>query len=244
MSLLGQKCLKKHMDIAYSLFLGRVRWRARGLNIHHTLRGVSALRPAAQPHAWPLLTSISLMITETLMPLHHAKPLPLALSFALVLAGCAAPPPQSAVPLQLQPDAAEKQMLRAGARGVQIYECKAGANGALAWAFVAPQAELLDAAGKVIGDHGAGPYWALPDGSKIVGTVKQRTDAPAAGAIPWLLLTTKSTGGAGQLASVTSVQRINTVGGVAPKDGCAAPADAGKQARVPYTADYVYFAAK
>jgi hypothetical protein len=168
---------------------------------------------------------------------------------AAMLAGCAAPPamqanPTVAVPQQLQPDPAEKQAFVTGARGVQIYECKAAANGALAWAFVAPRADLLDAQGKVIGDHGAGPFWAMQDGSKTNGAVKQRVDAPSAGNIPWLLLTAKSTGGPGKMASVTSVQRINTVGGVAPKDGCAAPADAGKQASVPYTTDYVFFTAK
>ena len=43
---------------------------------------------------------------------------------------------------------------------------------------------------------------------------------------------------------MSSIQRINTVGGVAPAQGCAGAADVGQQARVPYTADYVYFAAK
>lgn len=180
----------------------------------------------------------------------HLRPLAYVLaaaSSAVIVAACAAPTPAApvaAAPPQLQPDASEKQAFSTGARGVQIYECKAAADGKLAWAFVAPQAELLDATGKVVGNHGAGPFWAMPDGSKINGTVKQRADAPAAGAIPWLLLSAKSTGGAGKLANVTSVQRINTVGGVAPKDGCAAPADAGKQARVPYTTDYVFFVAK
>jgi hypothetical protein len=45
----------------------------------------------------------------------------------------------------------------------------------------------------------------------------------------------------GVLAPVTSIQRIDTVGGVAPATGCIAAADVGKQARVPYTASYVYF---
>jgi hypothetical protein len=81
------------------------------------------------------------------------------------------------------------------------------------------------------------------DGSKIVGKVKGRADAPAAGAIPWLLLGTTSEGSGGQLAPVRSIQRVNTVGGVAPAQGCSSHADVGQQARVPYTADYIYFAA-
>lgn len=61
--------------------------------------------------------------------------------------------------------------------------------------------------------------------------------------MPWLLLTTTSAGSAGCLTSESSIQRINTVGGVAPAQGCNSAADAGQQARAPYTADYVYFAA-
>jgi hypothetical protein len=178
------------------------------------------------------------------MPTPSIRPLLIVTVLGALLTACAAPKPVANVPPQLQPDAAEKAAFTLGARGVQIYDCKAAADGKLAWAFVAPRADLLDAQGKVVGDHGAGPFWAMPDGSRINGTVKQRADAPAAGAIAWLLLTAKSTGGAGKMAAITSVQRINTVGGVAPKDGCAAPTDAGKQASVPYTTDYVFFAAK
>ena len=42
-------------------------------------------------------------------------------------------------------------------------------------------------------------------------------------------------------APVTSIQRLQTVGGAAPAEGCAAAADSGKEARVTYTAQYVYF---
>lgn len=74
------------------------------------------------------------------------------------------------------------------------------------------------------GTHGAGPFWQALDGSKVNGSVKARADAPAgtgsAGAIPWLLLATESTGGRGKLAPVTHIQRINTAGGLAPSNGC------------------------
>ena len=52
--------------------------------------------------------------------------------------------------------------------------------------------------------HGAGPHWLAPDGSRVEGTVKARADASSAWAIPWLLLTTKSTGSPGMFARVTS----------------------------------------
>ncbi|PYY15723.1 MAG: hypothetical protein DMG61_06235 [Acidobacteria bacterium] len=46
----------------------------------------------------------------------------------------------------------------------------------------------------------------------------------------------------GRLLSQTSViQSINTKGGSAPTDGCFVSADVGKQALVPYSADYFFF---
>jgi hypothetical protein len=73
-----------------------------------------------------------------------------------------------------------------------------------------------------------------------VGTLKQRADAPVAGAVPWLLLATKSNGPEGSFSRVTSIQRVNTAGGVAPAAGCASDS-AGATARVHYTADYYFF---
>jgi Protein of unknown function (DUF3455) len=155
-----------------------------------------------------------------------------------------------AVPANLAPPAGEKQAFVHHARGVQIYRCAAaaaGASGANAaafnWAFVAPQADLYasTAQAAVLGTHGAGPHWQAADGSRVTGVVKARADAPVAGAIPWLLLTTTPGDKPGLMAAVTHIQRINTAAGVAPATGCAAAADAGKEARVPYTTLYAYF---
>ena len=159
---------------------------------------------------------------------------------AAVLSACASAP---AVPAALVP-AGESPVARVAARGVQIYECraKAGSAAGAEWAFVAPDAELYDAAGRPVGKHYAGPHWEDADGSKVVGSVKARADAPVAGAVPWLLLNVRSVGGAGRFAKVTSVQRINTVGGIAPAAGCDTRS-IGASARVPYTADYVLFGA-
>jgi hypothetical protein len=148
------------------------------------------------------------------------------------------------VPGNLKPAANESLAMPLAAKGVQIYECRAKKDGAgYEWAFIAPEAELFDAKGGKVGKHYAGPHWEANDGSKIVGTVKERADAPAAGAIPWLLLTTKSDGPEGAFGKVTSVQRLNTVGGVAPGAACA-QANAGEKARVPYTADYYLFTSR
>ncbi len=153
------------------------------------------------------------------------------------------------VPANLAPPAGEKQAFVHFARGVQIYRCAAAAAGAtpaFSWAFVAPQADLFasNAQAAVLGTHGAGPHWQAADGSRVTGVVKARADAPgapASGAIPWLLLATTANDKPGVMAPVTHIQRINTAAGVAPATGCAAAADVGKEARVPYTTQYVYF---
>ena len=119
---------------------------------------------------------------------------------------------------------------------MQIYECRDRK-----WSFVAPEAELWDSHGRKIGSHYAGPVWELADGSKVVGAVKQRADAPAAGAIPWLLLGAKSVGNEGGFSKVTSIQRVSTVGGTAPAGGCE---QQGAEARVYYSADYYFFTSK
>jgi len=72
-------------------------------------------------------------------------------------------------------------------------------------------------------------------------------DFVATGAIPWVLLqqvgTSDGPRGGDWLTGTTFVQRVNTSGGVAPSNGCSSPADVGRQAFVPYSADYVFFTA-
>ncbi|WP_372523102.1 DUF3455 domain-containing protein [Sulfuricaulis sp.] len=167
---------------------------------------------------------------------------------ALFAAGCAsalASRSTAQVPDKLKPGANESLALIAHAKGAQIYECRASKDqtGNYEWAFVAPEADLFDAGGNRIGRHYAGPHWESTDGSKLLGALKERAEAPAADAIPWLLLTAKSVGSEGSFSKVTSVQRVSTVGGVAPKAGCSQAA-AGTTARIHYTADYYFFTRK
>jgi hypothetical protein len=160
----------------------------------------------------------------------------------LLLAACAARLTGTPVPAALEP-AGQRLTERVAAKGVQVYQCRvaAGAPGGAQWAFVAPEAELLDARGVITGTHYAGPHWEARDGSKIVGSVTARAEAPRADAIPWLLLSTRSVGGPGRFANVTAVQRIHTVGGLAPSRPCDSAA-IGSTERVPYTADYLLYA--
>jgi hypothetical protein len=120
------------------------------------------------------------------------------------------------------------------AEGVQIYRW----NGA-SWIFVAPEAVLFADAGlaAVVGIHYAGPTWESISGSKVVGTVLERC-TPDPDAIPWFLLGAVLSEGPGILSRVTSIQRINTVGGNAPND----PGNfAGEVVRVPYAAEYSFY---
>ena len=163
--------------------------------------------------------------------------------FLAVLASAQTPP--ATAPGALTPGPTESLALIAHAKGVQIYECRAKPNQPTEyeWAFVAPEADLFDAGGRKIGRHYAGPHWESNDGSKVLGTVKARADALTPDAIPWLLLATTSDGPQGAFSKVTSIQRVNTVGGIAPKAGCSRDT-AGASARIDYTADYYLFTGK
>src|SRR5216117_376429 len=63
------------------------------------------------------------------------------------------------------------------AEGAQVYECRAGADGKLAWAFREPIATLL-LDGKTVGRHYTGPNWEHIDSSAVVG--KAVGNAPGA----------------------------------------------------------------
>ncbi len=65
------------------------------------------------------------------------------------------------------------------------------------------------------------------------------------GALPWLLLAGAGTAGAhgDRLAATTFIQRIDTVGGLAPDPAGCTAATAGARQEVPYTADYVLWKA-
>lgn len=159
-----------------------------------------------------------------------------------MLAGCATQPAQLAVPTNLVPDG-ERAIDRLSARGKQIYECRArpADKSATAWVYIAADLDLTDAQGRVVGKHTSPPaVWVANDGSRIVGEIKARADAPQAGAAPWLLVSTRSTGGEGRFAKVTSLQRVNTVSGVAPSSGCD-ETTIGKNQAVQFTSEYVLF---
>jgi hypothetical protein len=156
---------------------------------------------------------------------------------AAILAG-----PMSLLPLFASdvPDAiaarGEIMVAAVQAAGVQIYECKPEAGGKLAWQFREPVATLF-ADGKTVGRHYAGPYWEMTDGSVVGAKVSARAPGTSENDIPLLKLEANSWRGVGQLAGISTIQRINTRGGVAEGD-CES---AGDILSVPYSADYTFF---
>jgi hypothetical protein len=158
--------------------------------------------------------------------------------------GCASGPFVAApdVPPALRPPADQTVFVEAKASGVQIYECASNANqpSMFEWSFRAPEAALVDRAGTSLGKHYAGPTWESIDGSTVVGEVKSRDPGPDKLAIPWLLLTAKSTGGSGLFSQTRSIQRVQTTGGIAPAEACTSE-KAKQTARVPYTATYYFY---
>jgi hypothetical protein len=129
----------------------------------------------------------------------------------------------------------ETIVLTVHAEGAQVYECKTGADGKLAWAFREPIATLL-ADGRTVGRHYAGPNWEHSDGSAVVGKAAASVPGTTANDIPWLRLEVISRRGSGLLSGATTVQRINTQGG--KLDGTCDKAGSFRSA--PYSADYIF----
>lgn len=146
------------------------------------------------------------------------------------------------VPANLAPPAGAVLLFDLHARGVQIYTCAAKPDDASAfvWTFKAPEAQLFNRRGEMVGHHFAGPTWQGNDGSAVAGTVLEHADAPDAGSIPWLLLRAKDRAGHGAFSTITYIQRLDTVGGTAPAEGCAAD-HVGDEVRQPYEATYAFF---
>lgn len=173
------------------------------------------------------------------MPARHS--LLSALSLAL-LVGCATSlslsPPE--VPAALVASSGQVVFMEALATGVQIYECAQKDDLIYEWTFKAPEASLSSRSGQALGKHFGGPTWESIDGSTVVGEVKAQDPGPTSSAIPWLLLTAKTTAGTGAFGRTKSIQRVATAGGIAPAEPCAR-ANLKQMARVPYSAIYYFY---
>jgi hypothetical protein len=185
------------------------------------------------------MTHISSRLRSSVL---RAKLAALAL-FAMATAG----PAQSLLPVAppvlppgceaLQVPTGHQPTVRVFARGLQVYRFDQATG---KWVFSRPLALLFadPACQWPIGTHNEGPTWAIR-GSMVVGNKLEGVSVEPT-AVPWLLLEAVDTAGFGALAHTTFIQRLNTVGGLAPT----APGAPGQIVLVPYTAEYVFYRAQ
>ena len=183
-----------------------------------------------------------------------------ALSVALPHAALAQTVIVPPVPANLEVPEGNHAFLLGHADGSQNYECQPTTSpGHVEWTLFTPQATLLNENKEQLTTHFFSPNpaegrivratWEAIDTSMVwAKAIAQSTD-PAfvnANAVAWVLLQrvgsqTGPTGG-DTLAGTTFVQRLNTVGGVAPSTGCDTLPDVGNKAFQHYTADYIFYA--
>ncbi len=164
-----------------------------------------------------------------------------------------------AVPANIQVPTGNKLFLVGHAIGTQNYICLP-ADGGVKFILFTPQATLFKEQ-KQITTHYFSPnpfeggtvratWQHSRDTSTVWGKVADGHSSSdpvyvAPGAIPWLLVTIVGAQAGpddrDKLAATTYIQRINTDGGIAPSTGCAAPADVGNKAFVPYTTAYLFY---
>jgi hypothetical protein len=149
------------------------------------------------------------------------------------------------VPTDIQVTSTAVLVAAYAAVGTQTYTCLATVSGdttTYAWSATSvPSATLYGQTCAQAATHYAGPHWQANDGSIILGTKVRSDPSITAASIPRLLLSAVVDGGVtGILTPVTAVQRLDTVGGIAPSAGCDAAHVNGTVA-VPYTANYYFY---
>ena len=151
---------------------------------------------------------------------------------------------QAALPASMKVPIGNSVFLESPHKGQIQYQCriKAGTDNQASWFFVGPDARMLNRDGKDLGRYFGPPAtWDGADGGSVLGM--QLAVAPnGADNIPLQLLKTSSTRGAGILTSTSFIQRVKTVGGIAPNAPCTV-ASLGNTKFVPYTADYIFWKA-
>ena len=182
-------------------------------------------------------------------------------------AGDIKPPPLPAGLAPVPPG--QKLFLVGHAVGTQNYVCRPSGAG-FAYVLFTPEATLFGDDGgqvithyfspnpfepntdpKVVADGMIRATWQYRDTSTVWAKLHQNPDGTPGSvmvdqnAIAWLLLDVVGaqngpTGG-DKLTGTTFIQRLNTTGGLAPSTGCSSLTDVGKQAFIPYTADYFFY---
>ena len=171
------------------------------------------------------------------------------------------------VPDNLNVDEGNEVFLVGHGVGTQNYVCAPSATSATGFAFslFTPQATLLDDTGEQLITHffspNNDPRVKPPEAGTIRVTWEDSRDTSRVWAfllqqsldehfvrrdsVAWLLL--KKSGvdvgptGGDRLTKTTFIQRLNTVGGLAPASGCSTFADLNRRVHVPYFADYFFY---
>ena len=169
------------------------------------------------------------------------------------------PPP---VPPGLEVDPGNKVFLLGHGVGTQNYVCRPSGTG-VKYVLFTPQATLFSEDGGQVITHFFSPNpfepntdpsvvapggtirvtWQHRDSSIVWAKVKNSavvTDAVALLLLEKVGVQAGPTGG-DVLTKTTFIQRLNTTGGLAPSTGCASLTDVGKEAFIPYTADYFFY---
>jgi hypothetical protein len=165
------------------------------------------------------------------------------------------------VPSGIEVEAGNMVFLAAHAIGTQNYICLPSGSG-FAWTLVGPQATVFNNGSHQVMTHFLSPNpdefaaaratWQDSVDSSAVWARAIATstdpDFVAPGSIAWLRLeavgSQQGPNGAGKLTPATFIQRLNTVGGIAPSTGCSVSNDVGRRTFVPYEADYVFYRAR
>ncbi len=166
------------------------------------------------------------------------------------LTACASGPTPNAFSPDSVPDAVKvpaghRVALETVGIGKITYECRAkkDAPGQFAWEFVAPDAQLTDRTGRLIGKYFGPPAtWTNLDGSTVTGaSASSRVTVDVS--IPLQLVKANPSTGNGAFTGVTYIQRVATRNGVVPADTCNDLAN-GTRADVTYQADYIFWKAR
>ena len=117
-----------------------------------------------------------------------------------------------------------------------------GSGTTYTWSSAVPTANLYDQSCKLAATHYGGPHWKANDGSIIKGTVARTTASMTANSIALVLLNAAVDGGTtGLFTPVTAVQRLDTVGGIAPPPTACTAGNVGAMVPVHYTANYYFY---
>jgi hypothetical protein len=180
-------------------------------------------------------------------PVAHFSAVAVVAIVASALSACAPMSPmysQDKLPEGVKVPAGNSVAMQTVGVGEITYECrpKKDMAGQFEWVFIGPDAVLNDRNGMQVGKYFGPPAtWESKDGSRITGT--QVAVAPnGAGNIPHQLVKANPATGNGAMTGVTYIQRVATVGGIAPAMQCDSN-KAGAKQNVRYQADYIFWKA-